>query len=722
MKSINSLIILSRRFFEVLSDEGIGTAYKKTKIKLMNRLRLEQNREAIFQTDETHFSSIYKTYITTGQNKTGGEYVSLPTYDLTNESLPVRTIAFYLPQYHPIPENDDWWGKGFTDWTNVSKAAPNFVGHYQPHIPAELGFYDLRVQEVQQRQVELAKKFGLQGFCFYYYWFNGKRLLKLPLEQYIRNPKIDFPFCLCWANENWTRTWDGLDNEVLIAQNYSPESDLDFIKDIIPYLTHERYIRINGLPVLLVYRPQSLPDPAITVKSWRTYYKDAGLGDLFLVAVQSGRIIDPRSMGFDAATEFPPHGIPFLPQINSQLKITNPDFDGMVFDYQHVANQMSTKESPAYKLFKAVVTGWDNTPRKQDHAMIFHNSSPQIYHSWLSSAINYMLDNAPKEERLVFINAWNEWAEGTYLEPDRKFGYAYLDATARALNPALNNEFTLLSNLQTFSANKKNSNTAVVLHLFYPELWEETLHYLENLTKGFDFYVSIPENVNFNSNLIRQKFPHAVIYKCVNRGRDIAPFLRLFSLVNLLGYQYVCKIHTKKSLHRPDGTEWRTEILDELLGSESQINVIKGHLDLDQVGIIGPKDHIISTRHFIGSNQLLINDFSRKLGLDYSGEIFNFIGGSMFWFKPAAIAPILKLDLDEADFPEETGQTDATPAHAIERVLCLLAIKQGYQVIQTGTFSGETNDAYNYADAYKGTIYLQKDPSGSDNKTSRQKK
>jgi lipopolysaccharide biosynthesis protein len=395
MKSIKRLLSLSKRFFEVLKDEGIGAAYIKTRTKLTNRLRMEQNREVVYQTDETHFGDIYKTYLSTGQNKTAEEYVPLPSYDLSNENLPVKAIAFYLPQYHPIPENDAWWGEGFTEWTNVSKATPNFVGHYQPHLPAELGFYDLRVPKVQARQAELAKKFGIYGFCFYYYWFNGKRLLELPLDQFVQNPNIDLPFCLCWANENWTRTWDGLDKEVLIAQSHSPESDFTFIKDILPYLSHERYIRIGGRPVLIVYRPQLLPDPIETVIRWRAYCKEAGLGDIYLVAVQSGRILDPRSMGFDAATEFPPHGIPFLPQLNSQLKITNPDFTGMVFDYHHVADQMRAKAPPGYKLFKAVVTCWDNTPRRQDRAMIFHNSSPQVYQTWLSSAIDYMRDNAP---------------------------------------------------------------------------------------------------------------------------------------------------------------------------------------------------------------------------------------------------------------------------------------------------------------------------------------
>jgi lipopolysaccharide biosynthesis protein len=202
--------------------------------------------------------------------------------------------------------------------------------------------------------------------------------------------------------------------------------------------------------------------------------------------------------------------------------------------------------------------------------------------------------------------------------------------------------------------------------------------------------------------LILNKFPNAVIYSCTNRGRDIAPFLKLFSMINPEGYKYVCKIHTKKSLHRKDGIEWRKEILEELLGSDSQVNAIKQHLDDANIGIIGPKNHIISTRYFMGGNLPIITEQANRLKLDYTGEFFNFIAGSMFWFKPSAIEPILNLDLKDTDFPEESGQKDGTLAHALERILCLLAEKNGFHVIQTGTYTSEPNDDYNFAVPFKG--------------------
>jgi lipopolysaccharide biosynthesis protein len=269
-----------------------------------------------------------------------------------------------------------------------------------------------------------------------------------------------------------------------------------------------------------------------------------------------------------------------------------------------------------------------------------------------------------------------------------------LNETTQALLSVNDNKAIHEPNLAPIIPQKRRSNTAVIFHLYYPELWDDTLGYLDNLNKDFDFFVSIPENVIFNQDLILQKFPNALIYRCTNRGRDIASFLRLFSMITPLGYEYICKIHTKKSLHLNASTEWRTEILNELLGSDSLVKSIKQHLNDENVGIIGPKNHIVSTRYFLGDNQDLINELADRLDLGYSGEYFNYIAGSMFWFKPSAIAPILRLDLKDTDFPEESGQKDGTLAHALERIISLLAMKQGYQIIQTGTFTGEPHDEY----------------------------
>lgn len=217
----------------------------------------------------------------------------------------IRAIAFYLPQFHPVPENDEWWGKGFTEWTNVTKAKPAFRNHYQPHLPSDLGFYDLRLPEIREQQAELARQYGIHGFCYYHYWFNGRRILERPLNEVLSSGNPDFPFCVCWANENWTRVWDGGEKELLLKQEYSLEDDRAHIRSLIDTLSDERYIRIDNKPLFLVYRTGLLPNPKMTSDVWREEAQKAGLADLYLVRVEShGDYTDPADIGFDAT--FPP--------------------------------------------------------------------------------------------------------------------------------------------------------------------------------------------------------------------------------------------------------------------------------------------------------------------------------------------------------------------------------------------------------------------------------
>ncbi len=350
----------------------------------------------------------------------------------------IRLIAFYLPQFHQIPENDAWWGEGFTEWTNVKAAKPQFKGHYQPHVPGELGYYDLtNALETQRRQVELARLYGLGGFCFYFYWFGGKRLLEAPVLQYLENEELDFPFCLCWANENWSRCWDGLDHEILISQNHSPEDDLVFIEYTARYFRDSRYIRVQGKPLLIVYRPGLLPSAKSTANRWRQWCRNHGIGEIYLAYTQSFEMVNPKKYGFDAAIEFPPNlaGIP--PLTACEKKLFHRDFTGTIYDLGEIAKRSNHYTHPDYTLFRSVCPSWDNTARRGKAATIFVNDSPASYQQWLSNAA---IDTAgrfkQKDSSLVFVNAWNEWAEGTHLEPDQTNGYAYLQATRDALAQA----------------------------------------------------------------------------------------------------------------------------------------------------------------------------------------------------------------------------------------------------------------------------------------------
>ena len=356
--------------------------------------------------------------------------------NMANEPLsaasPVRAIAFYLPQFHPIPENDRWWGKGFTEWTNVTRARPSFAGHYQPHLPADLGFYDLRVPEVLEQQAALAREHGIHGFCYHYYWFAGKRLLERPVETMRTSGRPDFPYCLCWANENWTRRWDGAEEDVLIAQHSSRADDESFIRGLLPHLRDPRYIRVDGRPLILIYRVGMLPNPRATAALWREVCRSEGIGELYLCAAKTFDTSDPRPYELDALVEFPPHGARVL-TANLQVDITNPDYRGSVYDYREFVQDLLATPEPLYVSHPTVMPGWDNTARLPNVANIFINAAPEIYEVWLREVVARAVEQRRPEERLVFINAWNEWAEGTHLEPDRRYGRQYLLATRRAL-------------------------------------------------------------------------------------------------------------------------------------------------------------------------------------------------------------------------------------------------------------------------------------------------
>ena len=364
----------------------------------------------------------------------------------------VRAIAFHLPQFHPIPENDEWWGKGFTEWTNVVPARPLFAGHYQPHLPADLGFYDLRVPEVRVAQAEMAASYGIYGFCYYHYWFHGRRVLERPVNEIWKSGEPDFPFCLCWANENWTRQWDGLQSEILLEQRFSVEDDIAHIQSLIPMFEDPRYIRVEGKPLFLVYRATKLLEPRRTAERWRREAEKAGIGGLFLVRVESHlEAGDPRDVGFDCSVEFRPRLTAEFLEMRikrrkwwhrRKLGTAEPAFyDHRIFEYEDMARYALAEPVSAYARIPCVCPGWDNSPRRKEAANIFINSTPEKYERWLREVVNRRMVGMSASvgasispQSLIFINAWNEWAESNHLEPCQLWGRAYLEGTKRALS------------------------------------------------------------------------------------------------------------------------------------------------------------------------------------------------------------------------------------------------------------------------------------------------
>lgn len=588
--------------------------------------------------------------------------------------LPAQVVAFYLPQFHPIPENDAWWGRGFTEWNNVSRALPQFEGHAQPRLPGDLGFYDLRAPEVMRHQMQLAREYGVSAFCTYFYWFAGKTLLEAPLQQWLNDASLDLPICLCWANENWSRRWDGRADDVLISQQHSATDDLAFIAYVARYLVDPRYLRVNDKPMLLIYRPGLLPEPKTTTERWRAWCRTNGIGEIHLAYVQSFDRIDPRDIGFDAAVEFPPNNTSMTP-ITRQQRLINPGFRGDVFDWRELARQAAEAADPSYPLYPGVNAGWDNEPRRSGRGRVYLYASPRRYCDWLRQAV-YIAQRRVPSSPLVFVNAWNEWAEGAILEPDSRLGYAWLEATRQALQP--------------IAQSAPQHRPCAIIHAWYVDVLGEIAQALRD--SGIDWRIIIttaPEREQQVRDFVAKQGLSAEIELFENRGRDVLPFLRLADRLLDEGVDLVLKLHTKRSMHRQDGDRWSRELVDKLLAHERATRILAAFEQHPELGLVAAEGHIQQLGYYWHANEAKVAYVCRRLGINQpSPEKDQFIAGTMFWARLRAIRPLLDANLDIFEFEDEADQVDGTMAHAIERVFVLAAASIKQQTQDAATICG----------------------------------
>ena len=385
-----------------------------------------------------------------------------------------RAIAFYLPQFHPIPENNSWWGEGFTEWTNVRSARPLFAGHYQPRVPTELGYYDLCHPEIREAQAELARSHGIEGFCYWHYWFSGRRLLERPFNEVLKTGEPDFPFCLAWANHSWTASWVGRPYELLIDQAYLGRADYQsHFHALRDAFADERYINVNGKPLFIIFRPDKLPDSQEFADCWRELALDAGFKGLYLLGIVNSDV-DPSALGLDAGIHKGiGHLLSFLPRSirhkaefrrRSKVLLERPGVTPLhqaiarsprprlppplevlhdrlseqlllpsVARYQELVESVRRDLQLRQDHFPCVVPNWDDTPRVGRWGWVLDESSPELFGDHLRHALSLIADR-PLEQRLLFLKSWNEWAEGNYLEPDERHGRGYLEAVRDAIH------------------------------------------------------------------------------------------------------------------------------------------------------------------------------------------------------------------------------------------------------------------------------------------------
>lgn len=352
-------------------------------------------------------------------------------------SSTARIFAFYLPQFHPIPENNDWWGNGFTEWFNTAKAKPLFNGHHQPNIPTELGFYDLRLPEARAAQAAMAKKYGIEAFCYYHYWFAGKRLIERPFNEVLASGKPDFPFFLCWANQTWSGIWHGAPDRILIEQTYpGMEDHKKHFYELLKAFNDKRYVRVDGKPIFLIYRPLELPEIKKVTDYWRELALKEGLPGLHLVGVAHFESWNPVDYGLDAVVD------QRLPDKNKHISNTLPLLKlqalfgkklPTIYDYKKIITTLVRTQMPNFESYPCVIPNWDNTPRSGVNGLVFTGVTIKLFQQQLDRAITRVKD-LPENRKIIFLKAWNEWAEGNYVEPDLKYGLAFLEAIQRTKN------------------------------------------------------------------------------------------------------------------------------------------------------------------------------------------------------------------------------------------------------------------------------------------------
>jgi lipopolysaccharide biosynthesis protein len=592
--------------------------------------------------------------------------------DFSNFHSDIKAIAIYLPQFHSIKENDIWWCKGFTEWTNVKKCKPHFEGHHQPRIPGDklnyLDYYKLTNSKIIKKQIELAKNHGIYGFGIYYYWFSGKRLLEKPLDIYLNDKSLNFPFLLIWANENWTRQWNGGNKDILIKQEYRDKDPELFIKDIKKYLIDKRYIKIENRPVIGLYEPFYIPQLNKTIKIWREKSIEYGIGNIFILVCLSNHKINKIQdiKLFDGAYDFPPRN-----KIkNIRLKYRNTNiflYSSLIYKNIYLNNIIDSKKLPIYR---GSMLEWDNCPRKRS-CNIFDHYSPEQFYMINKIIVEWTKKNYKKENRFIFINAWNEWGEGSYLEPDDKYGYASINSLSKAL---FNLSYVKIKNLINMN---KTSKILVQANMYKKYLIKDIIKFTNNIPVKFDLFIFInSKNVNMDIENYIKNNSKAFNFKIrlfPNEENDFLPFLEQVAS-HIKKYRYYCHLYTKKSIHFEFFDEWRNYLLNNLLGNNNIISEILTEFENNEnLGLIYPETFYKVFSKYrknkidLYTNQLniLLNEIFKNFKIIKNNSDFQEV--KMFWAKTKAIHQIFKKNILKK-IQEEKNNLNNTIQHFTDRI------------------------------------------------------
>jgi lipopolysaccharide biosynthesis protein len=627
-------------------------------------------------------------------------YEEILPIDLQGESPgAVRILAFFLPQFHRDPVNEQAWGRGFTEWRNVTKARPLFAGHQQPKLPADLGFYNLTCPQAWAEQQELTSRYGIEGFVLYHYWFAGVCPLEASLRTLLSHPQINQKFCLCWANESWTRRWDGGNEEVILGQDYAGESPEALADYLLPFLRDPRYIKEVGKPIYLIYRPDALPDAADFLGRLRERLWANGL-EISLGRVLSFRA-DPqdglRDL-FDFAVQFPVHGS--YGQLNPCTAATplRGVFDPLqlsqttVIHYQAWAKeqarcyqQLMAESAGGLPVFPAVMPDFDNTARRGNRGgTIFLNHRGRAFCDWTQTVLrllrrlNFVNQKRFVKQPILFLTSWNEWAEGSMMEPSLQLGYHYLNELYRAcvVTDPEREEILLASRIGF----ERRHSDALIYHLYYPDLVDEAVRVLARCCGSFDVYLSVSSLISAPQlrRLIAACSGRVIISEFPNCGYDIYPFFRYIDDpdLNILGhYRWILKLHSKRSDHRADGPEWSQALQDALCGLD--LNQIEA-----EVGLVMPEMSTLRVSDFVGSNRREIQVVLQLLEVPESAlQHSHFAAGSMYLIRSECFK-LFESQLHRIGglLSEEGYRIDGSYAHAMERCMQAIAYKAGFHM------------------------------------------